>query len=94
VDTDDLQPVGANILELVGSLWAGDHYITGAGFDILTIHGEPPFSGADDPGFGIGMLVQVRPVAGHIVDKETRDPRTVGFALEGDRAPGAGLQFA
>jgi hypothetical protein len=66
VDADDVEPIRARVLELVGSLWAHDRDVARTRLDVLTARGDPRLSAADNPGLGIGMLVQVRPLTGSL----------------------------
>jgi hypothetical protein len=94
VDADDVEPIRAHVLELVGSLWAHDRDVARTRLDVLTVRGDPRLSAADDPGLGIGMLVQVRPLTGLVVDEEERASRPVWLAFEGQGASWAALLFA
>jgi hypothetical protein len=70
VDADDVESLGADVLELVWSLRGYDDDVTGTSLDVPTVRRDQCLSGADDPGLGVGMLVQVRPLPGLVVDEE------------------------
>ena len=74
MDADDVESIAADVLELVWSFGRDDRDIAGADVDVLAVRREPRLSGADDPGLGIGMLVEVRPLTRLVVDEEERDP--------------------
>src|SRR6266545_761204 len=94
VDADDVEPTRAHVLELVRRLWAYDRDVAGTRLDVFAVRGGPRPSTADDPGFGIGMPVQVRPLTRFVVDQEERDARAMGLPFERHRAARAALLLA
>ena len=40
MDADDVEPLAADVLELVGRLWADDEDVAGAGLDFFPAGGE------------------------------------------------------
>jgi hypothetical protein len=89
VDADDVQPLAADILELVWCVRRHDDDVAGAGLELVAVGGEPRPPAADDPRLGVRMPVEVGPLAGLVVHEEERDARAVFLALERDRPSGA-----
>ena len=74
MDADDVEAVRTDVLELVRRLRAHHQDVARPRVDDLSVSGETPFPSADDPGLGVGVLVQVRPLTGLVVDQEEGDP--------------------
>jgi hypothetical protein len=78
VDTDDVEPTRAYVLELVRRFWAYDRDVAGARLDVFAVRSDPRPSTADDPGLGIGMPVQVRPSPGSLLTRKNETPEPWG----------------
>jgi len=94
VDTDDVEPTRAHVLELVRRLWAYDRDVAGTRLDVFAVRSDPRPPAADDPRLGIGMPVQVGPLTGCVDDQEERDARAMGLPFERNRPAGAALLLA
>jgi hypothetical protein len=64
---------GPMFYELVRRLWAYDRDVAGTRLDVFAVRSDPRLSAADNPRFGRGMPVQVRPLTGLVADQEERD---------------------
>jgi len=94
MDADDVEVVRSDVLELVRCFRAYHQDVARPRVDVPAVSGETPFSAAYDPGLGVRMPVQIRPLTGLVVDQEERDPGSVVLAFERQRAAGAALLVA
>ena len=79
---------GPMFYELVRRLWAYDRDVAGTRLDVFAVRSDPRLSAADNPRFGRGMPVQVRPLTGLVADQEERDARAMWLPFERNRAAG------
>jgi hypothetical protein len=89
VDADDLQPLAADVLELVGCVRGHHDDVAGASLELVAVGGEPRRAAADDPRLRVGVTVEAGALAGLVVHEEEGDARAVFLALERDRPSGA-----
>lgn len=86
MDAKHLQPVISDILEAVRDVRVHDEDVAGAGRKPCAVDVELGPSRPDDPGFGIGVDMKVRPLAGVVVDDEEGSRSAIVVALEPYRA--------
>lgn len=94
MDADDVEAFGANVLKLMRSFRPHHDNIAGTDLEFLTIRSDARLPAANDPRLRIGMLVEVRPCAGLVMDKEKRNTGTVGLPLKPNCASRGRLDFA
>ena len=83
MNADDVESARTDILELVRRTRTDNDDVARAGVDFLPIGGEPRMTGADNPGFRIGVAVQAGARAGNVVDEKEGNLPAVRLALEG-----------
>src|ERR671918_2839607 len=94
MNADDVEPLAADVLELVRGLRADDEDVAGAGLELFAVGGDSGLAGSHDPGLRVRVPVQIGPGARLVVDEEERDARPVRLALERERAPWAALDLS
>ena len=81
-------------LNNVWGVRADDGDVAGAGLELMPVDRDERPTAPHDPGLGVRMAVQVRPLARLVVDEEEGDAGAVLLPLEGQRPARAAFDLA